>query len=210
MKIICVGSNYQHHNNELEHDIDTLDIVDPIIFMKPDSSILHDDKNRFFIPDFSSDIYCRAGLVIRINKMGKNIAERFAHRYYNEMTIGLDMTAFDIQSKLKVSGLSWELSKSFDNSTILGTFVSKDKFQKEISMLNISLQKNMQTIQSMHTSQMIHTVDQIIAYTSRFFTLKTGDLIFTGAPSTDGDSVEIGDNLDGYLEDEKLLQVSIC
>lgn len=208
MKIICVGLNYQSHNTEMKRDFDSVDI-EPVIFIKSDSAILHDDKNRFFIPDFSSDIHYEAELVVRIDKMGKNIGERFAHRYYNEMTIGLDMTARDIQLQLKSRGLPWELSKSFDNSAILGTFISKSKFGKEISELKFSLRKNKETVQSADTSQMIHSVDKIIAYASRFFTLKTGDLIFTGTPAGVG-PVKIGDVLTGFIEDDKLLQVHIC
>lgn len=208
MKIICVGLNYQSHNTEMKRDFDSVDI-EPVIFIKSDSAILHDDKNRFFIPDFSSDIHYEAELVVRIDKMGKNIGERFAHRYYNEMTIGLDMTARDIQLQLKSRGLPWELSKSFDNSAILGTFIPKSKFGKEISELKFSLRKNEETVQSADTSQMIHSVDKIIAYASRFFTLKTGDLIFTGTPAGVG-PVKIGDVLTGFIEDDKLLQVHIC
>lgn len=208
MKIICVGLNYQSHNTEMKRDFDSVDI-EPVIFIKSDSAILHDDKNRFFIPDFSSDIHYEAELVVRIDKMGKNIGERFAHRYYNEMTIGLDMTARDIQLQLKSRGLPWELSKSFDNSAILGTFIPKSKFGKDISELKFSLRKNEETVQSADTSQMIHSVDKIIAYASRFFTLKTGDLIFTGTPAGIG-PVKIGDVLTGFIEDDKLLQVHIC
>lgn len=208
MKIICVGLNYQSHNTEMKRDFDSVDI-EPVIFIKSDSAILHDDKNRFFIPDFSSDIHYEAELVVRIDKMGKNIGERFAYRYYNEMTIGLDMTARDIQLQLKSRGLPWELSKSFDNSAILGTFIPKSKFGKDISELKFSLRKNEETVQSADTSQMIHSVDKIIAYASRFFTLKTGDLIFTGTPAGVG-PVKIGDVLTGFIEDDKLLQVNIC
>lgn len=208
MKIICVGLNYQAHNKEMNRALSSKD-DDPVLFLKPDSALLSNDKNQFFIPDFSSEIHYETELVVKINKMGKNIAERFAHRYYNEITLGIDFTARDLQSELKKKGLPWEISKGFDNSAAVGIFVDKDKFGKEINNLNFELRKNGTIVQTTNTSEMLHSVDKIIAYASRFFTLKTGDLIFTGTPAGVG-KVEIGDFLQGNLESTELLSLHIC
>mgnify|MGYP001015492894 CR=1 FL=1 len=206
MKIVCVGLNYQSHNIEMKREpSDKND--DPVLFQKPDTALLHNDKNEFYIPDFSSDIHYEAEVVVKINKMGKNIAERFAHRYYDEITIGLDITASDLQSKLKAKGLPWEISKAFDNSAAVGTFINKENV--DLSACNFSLQINDQTVQQGNTSDMIHSIDQIIAYASRYFTLKTGDLIFTGTPAGVG-KISIGDKLNGWIEDSMLLNVYIC
>ncbi len=206
MKIVCVGLNYQSHNIEMKREpSDKND--DPVLFQKPDTALLHNDKNEFYIPDFSSDIHYEAEVVVKINKMGKNIAERFAHRYYDEITIGLDFTARDLQSKLKAKGLPWEISKAFDNSAAVGTFINKENV--DLSACNFSLQINDQTVQQGNTSDMIHSIDQIIAYASRYFTLKTGDLIFTGTPAGVG-KISIGDKLNGWIEDSMLLNVYIC
>lgn len=207
MKIICVGQNYHAHNLEMNRAPSNPD-EDPVLFMKPDSAILTDDKHRFFIPDFSSDIHYEAEIVVKIDRMGKNIAERFAHRYYNEITLGIDFTARDIQSELKKKGLPWEISKGFDNSAALGEFVPKDKFGKDVGSLNFGLSKNGVQVQQGNTNEMIHSLDKIIAYTSRFFTLKTGDLIFTGTPSGVG-RVDVGDYLIGNIEGYEILQVNI-
>lgn len=207
MKIICVGQNYNDHNKEMNRAPSEKNDA-PVLFLKPDSAILTDDKHRFFIPDFSSDIHYEAEIVIKINKMGKNIAERFAHRYYNDITIGIDFTARDIQKELKSKGLPWEISKGFDNSAVLGTFVPKDQFTNDINKLDFRLLKNGELVQSGKTSEMVHSVDEIVAYASRFFTLKTGDLIYTGTPAGVG-NIQIGDNLVGYIEDRELLQVHI-
>ncbi|MBK5722611.1 fumarylacetoacetate hydrolase family protein [Dysgonomonas sp. Marseille-P4677] len=208
MKIICVGLNYQSHNKEMKRGLSSKD-DDPVLFMKPDTALLSNNKNQFYIPDFSSEIHYEAEVVVRIDKMGKNIAERFAHRYYNEITIGIDFTARDIQAGLKERSQPWEISKAFDNSAAIGAFVSKEKYQKDIQNLNFSLKKNAEIVQSGNTSEMIHSVDKIIAFASRFFTLKTGDLIFTGTPAGVG-KVQIGDHLSGKIEDNELLDLYIC
>jgi len=208
MKIICVGLNYQSHNKEMNRALSSKD-DDPVLFMKPDTALLNADKHEFYIPDFSSDIHYETELVVRIDKMGKNIAERFAHRYYNEITLGIDFTARDIQAGLKTKSLPWEISKAFDNSAAIGTFVAKDKFGKEMNNLSFQLQIDDNIVQLGNTSEMIHPVDKIIAYASRFFTLKTGDLIFTGTPAGVG-KVNIGNHLSGALEDEELLSLNIC
>ncbi|SHF97082.1 fumarylacetoacetate hydrolase family protein [Dysgonomonas macrotermitis] len=206
MKIICVGLNYQQHNREMGRD-DTAVPEDPVLFMKPDSALLKDNK-PFFIPDFSDNIHYELEVVVRINRLGKNIAERFAHRYYDELTVGIDFTARDIQSDLKEKGLPWEISKGFDNSAVIGEFVPKEVFSKEINTLDFSLSKNGIEVQKGNTSEMIHPVDKVIAYASRFFTLKIGDILFTGTPAGVG-RVDIDDHLEGFLEDRKLFDFHV-
>lgn len=205
MKIICVGHNYQDHNKEMGRS--GLPFADPVLFMKPDSALLRDNK-PFFIPDFSDNIHYELEVVIRINRLGKNIAERFAHRYYDELTVGIDFTARDLQSDLKERGLPWEISKGFDNSAVVGEFVPKESLPQNIEKLNFSLLKNNRTVQSGNTADMIHSVDKIIAYASRFFTLKIGDILFTGTPAGVG-RIDIDDHLQGYLEDKKLFDFHI-
>lgn len=208
MKIICVGQNYQSHNKEMNRALSG-EKDDPVLFMKPDTALLSGDKHQFYIPDFSSDIHYETELVVRINKMGKNIAERFAHRYYSEITLGIDFTARDIQTELKKKGLPWEISKAFDNSAAIGSFAAKDKYGKSLDNLDFQLEIDEILVQSANTSEMIHSVDKIIAYASRFFTLKTGDLIFTGTPAGVG-KVKIGNHLQGMLENDKLLDLYVC
>lgn len=206
MKIICVGQNYQSHNIEMGRKADG-DISVPVLFMKPDTAILSTDKKNFYIPDFTTDVHYEAEIVIKICKVGKNIAERFAHRYYEELTIGLDMTARDLQTELKQKGLPWEIAKAFDNSAVLGDFVSKNSFDSE--HLNFNLLLNDKKVQEGNTANMIHSIDKLVAYISQYFTLKTGDLIFTGTPAGVG-KVNIGDELVGSIEGKKLLEVKIC
>lgn len=208
MKIICVGQNYQSHNKEMNRALSSSD-DDPVIFMKPDTALLSGEKKEFYIPDFSSDIHYEAEIVVKISKMGKNIAERFAYRYYEEITLGIDFTARDVQSELKKKGLPWEISKAFDNSAAVGQFVPKDKFGKEITDIDFSLSIDNKVVQSANTSEMIHPVDKIISYASQFFTLKTGDLIFTGTPAGVG-KVQIGNLLQGKVEEIELLYISVC
>jgi len=203
MKIIAVGMNYSAHNQEMHH---TLQLAEPTIFMKSDSSLLKDGK-PFFIPDFSSDIHYETEIVIRINRLGKNIAERFAHRYYDEVTVGIDFTARDLQTKLRNQGLPWELSKAFDNSAVVGTFVPLSEISP-IQEIPFHLMINGEKVQEGNTSHMLFSVDQIIAYVSRFFTLKIGDLIYTGTPAGVG-PVKIGDHLQGYIGNRKLLDFHV-
>jgi len=202
MKIIAVGMNYAAHNKEMRHD---LELTEPTLFMKADSSLLKDGK-PFFIPDFSSEIHYETEIVVRINRLGKNIAERFAHRYYDEVTVGIDFTARDLQTRLRSQGLPWELSKAFDNSAVLGTFIPLP--EEGINQIPFHLQINGNTVQEGNTNQMIFPVDRIIAYASRFFTLKIGDLIYTGTPSGVG-PVKIGDHLQGYIGEKKLLDFHV-
>lgn len=203
MKIIAVGMNYAAHNKELHH---TLVLSEPTIFMKADSSLLKDGK-PFFIPDFSSDVQYETEVVVRIDKLGKNIAERFAHRYYHEVTVGIDFTARDVQSRLRAQGLPWEISKAFDNSAALGTFVPLEEIG-EIDHIPFHLDINGKTVQTGHTGDMLFPVDRIIAYVSRFFTLKIGDLIYTGTPCGVG-PVHIDDHLEGYIGERKLLDFHV-
>jgi 2-keto-4-pentenoate hydratase/2-oxohepta-3-ene-1,7-dioic acid hydratase in catechol pathway len=201
MKIICVGHNYQQHNKEMGR-ADMGASVDPVLFMKPDSAVLKDNK-PFFIPDFSQDLQYEVEVVAKICRLGKNIAERFSHRYYEELTVGIDFTARDLQADLKSKGLPWEISKGFDYSAVLGEFVHKDSLEKPVDNLDFELKINNNTVQRGNTAEMIHSVDKIIAYASRFFTLKIGDVIFTGTPAGVG-RVAIGDRLEGFLENKSL------
>ena len=191
--------NYAAHNKELHH---SLELSEPTIFMKSDSSLLKDGK-PFFIPDFSSEIHYETEIVVKIDRLGKNIAERFAHRYYNEVTVGIDFTARDLQSKLRAQGLPWEISKAFDNSAALGTFIPVERVG-DINRIPFHLDINGTTVQAGNTQDMLFPVDKIIAYVSRFFTLKIGDLIYTGTPVGVG-PVKIDDHLQGYIGKQKLL-----
>lgn len=195
--------NYAAHNKELHH---TLELTEPTIFMKSDSSLLKDGK-PFFIPDFSSEIHYETELVVKIDRLGKNIAERFAHRYYSEVTVGIDFTARDLQRRLREQGLPWEISKAFDNSAVIGTFIPLEE-AGNVNQLSFHLDMNEKTVQQGNTADMLFSVDQIIAYVSRFFTLKIGDLIYTGTPVGVG-PVSIGDHLEGYLGEQKLLDFHV-
>lgn len=195
--------NYAAHNKELHH---TLELTEPTIFMKSDSSLLKDGK-PFFIPDFSSEIHYETELVVKIDRLGKNIAERFAYRYYSEVTVGIDFTARDLQRRLREQGLPWEISKAFDNSAVIGTFIPLEE-AGNVNQLSFHLDMNGKTVQQGNTADMLFSVDQIIAYVSRFFTLKIGDLIYTGTPVGVG-PVSIGDHLEGYLGERKLLDFHV-
>lgn len=195
--------NYAAHNKELHH---TLELTEPTIFMKSDSSLLKDGK-PFFIPDFSSEIHYETELVVKIDRLGKNIAERFAHRYYSEATVGIDFTARDLQRRLREQGLPWEICKAFDNSAVIGTFIPLEE-AGNVNQLSFHLDMNGKTVQQGNTADMLFSVDQIIAYVSRFFTLKIGDLIYTGTPVGVG-PVSIGDHLEGYLGERKLLDFHV-
>ena len=203
MKIFTVGLNYASHNKEMER---TFQSKEPVIFMKPDTALLKGDK-PFFLPDFSEEIHYETELVIKISRLRKNIGERFAHRYYDEITVGIDFTARDLQRKQKELGLPWEIAKGFDNSAAVGKFISKNEVS-DIQHLDFRLDINHQTVQRGNTKEMIYPVDTIIAYISRFFTLKIGDLIFTGTPAGIG-PVAINDHLEGYLGDRKLLDFRV-
>ena len=204
MKIICVGMNYATHNKEMQH---SLLLSEPTIFMKSDASLLKDGK-PFYIPDFSSDMQYEAEIVIKINRLGKFIDRKFASRYYDEITVGIDMTARDLQKKLRNSGLPWEISKSFDNSAVVGEFISIEKEELDIDEIPFRLEIDGNTVQQGNTTDMIFKTNEIIEYISRFLTLKMGDLIFTGTPAGVG-RVEIDNQLQGYINDRKLLDFQI-
>jgi 2-keto-4-pentenoate hydratase/2-oxohepta-3-ene-1,7-dioic acid hydratase in catechol pathway len=203
MKIIAVGMNYSQHNKELGH---TKVNERPVIFLKPDSAILKDGK-PFFIPDFSERIEYETELVVRICRLGKNISSRFAHRYYDAVTVGIDFTARDLQSKFRAEGLPWELSKGFDSSAAIGDFVPVNRFMN-VQNINFSLNIDGEERQHGNTADMLFHIDDIIAYVSQFMTLKIGDLLFTGTPAGVG-PVAIGQHLQGYLEGEKVLDFNI-
>ncbi|MDR0844993.1 MAG: fumarylacetoacetate hydrolase family protein [Tannerella sp.] len=198
MKIFAVGMNYAAHNKELNH---SLEIPEPVIFMKADS-VLKNGK-PFFIPDFSSNVHYETEIVVKISRLGKNIAEQFAHRYYDEVTVGIDFTARDLQTQQRNKGLPWEICKAFDGSAVVGEFLPLSVLG-DVQQIPFHLDINGQTVQQGHTGCMIFSVDQIIAYVSRFFTLRMGDLIYTGTPAGVG-PVKIDDHLQGYIGEQKLL-----
>ena len=203
MKVFAIGLNYGSHNQEMKR---TFESPKPVIFMKPDTAVLKDGK-PFFLPDFSNEIHYETEIVIKISRLGKNISERFAYRYYDELTVGIDFTARDLQVQQKQLGLPWEISKSFDNSAPVGTFVSKASFPN-IQDIPFHLDINGTTVQQGNTKDMIFPIDKIIAYVSQFFTLKIGDLIFTGTPAGIG-PVHIDDHLEGFIGEQKLLDFSV-
>ena len=196
MKIIGIGMNYAAHNGELGATTS----AQPVVFMKPDSALLRDNK-PFFLPDFSSEIHYETEIVLRINKLGKNIAPRFASRYYDAIALGVDFTARDLQRDFREKGLPWELAKGFDNSAVISPFLPIEDFDKNNIAFHLDI--NSTTVQTGNTADMIFSFDEIIAYVSRFFTLKIGDLIFTGTPSGVG-KVNINDVLEGYIGEQKM------
>lgn len=203
MKILAVGWNYAEHNQELGQTLPT----EPIIFSKPDSALLLGNK-PFFMPNFSNEIHYETELVVRINRLGKNIAPRFASRYYSEVALGIDFTARDLQRSLKAAGQPWEISKAFDNSAAVSEFIPLSSLSVSIQELSFYLQLNDKIVQQGNTKDMIFSVDTIIAYVSQFFTLKIGDLIFTGTPAGVG-QIAKNDHLQGYLQGSRLLNFYI-
>lgn len=202
MKIICIGRNYVDHAKELGNKPPN----EPVFFLKPDTAIPQ-KGHPFFIPDFSNNIHYEVELVVRINRLGKHIEERFAHKYFHEIGLGIDFTARDIQDQLKANGLPWEKAKGFDGSAVISRdFLPKDTLN--LNHLNFSLLKNGQIVQNGNTSDMLFSIEQIISYVSTFLTLKIGDLIFTGTPSGVG-QVHKSDVLEGYIENTKLLNVLV-
>lgn len=201
MKIFGIGMNYIQHNKELEGALYKTEA--PVLFTKADSSLLKSGK-PFFVPDFMGRIDYEAELVIRICRLGKNIPQRFAHRYYDAVTVGIDFTARDVQQQLREKGLPWDLSKSFDGAAAIGEWVGKDKFL-DVQALRFHLDINGQTVQEGCTADMVFGIDEIVAYISQYFTLKTGDVIFTGTPAGVG-PVHIDDHLEGYVEERKVLE----
>ena len=201
MKIICMGLNYRQHCQEMGWEYPK----EPVVFMKPDSALLKKNK-PFFLPDFSQNIHYEVELVVKISKLGKGIAAKYAHRYYDEITVGIDITARDIQGRNSKAGLPWELSKGFDGAAPVGEFIPAGNF--DIRNIDFSLVINEKTVQKSNTSDLIFGVDEIIEYVSRYYTLKTGDLIFTGTPSGVG-QLHRNDNLVAYIGDRPLLDFMI-
>jgi 2-keto-4-pentenoate hydratase/2-oxohepta-3-ene-1,7-dioic acid hydratase in catechol pathway len=202
MKIICIGLNYRKHALELGWALPT----EPVVFMKPDSSILKNNK-PFFIPGFSSLIHYEVEVVIRISKLGKGISEKYAPRYYDSLTLGIDITARDIQNRNAAAGLPWELSKGFDGAAPLGRFIPVSSLP-DVNNLDFRLEINGKTVQQGNTSDMIFNINKIVAFVSKFFTLKTGDLVFTGTPPGVG-PLKRNDNLVAFLGDDPLLDMMI-
>jgi 2-keto-4-pentenoate hydratase/2-oxohepta-3-ene-1,7-dioic acid hydratase in catechol pathway len=202
MKIICIGLNYRKHAMEMGWAIPE----EPVVFLKPDSSLLKNNK-PFFLPGFSDNIHYEVEVVIKISKLGKGISSKFAPRYYDELTLGIDITARDLQSRLGKAGMPWELSKCFDGAAPVGTFIPVNSL-KSVDDLDFRLEINNKVVQQGNTSDMIFGINQIVEYVSKFFTLKTGDLIFTGTPSGVG-QLKRNDNLVAFLGEKPLLDFMI-
>ena len=202
MKIICIGRNYIDHIKELSNQKP----MNPVVFLKPDSSVIAKNQN-FIIPSFSNEIHHEVELVVKINKVGKHIDKSFSHKYYDEIGLGIDFTARDIQSNLKEKGHPWEKSKAFDNSCMVGKFLKKEKLE-DISKIEFSLIKNNELVQSGCSNDMLWKIDELISYVSQYFTLKIGDLIFTGTPSGVS-KVESGDILEGYISSIKMFTLKV-
>ena len=202
MKIICIGRNYIDHIKELSNQKP----MNPVVFLKPDSSVIAKNQN-FIIPSFSNEIHHEVELVIKINKVGKHIDKSFSHKYYDEIGLGIDFTARDIQNNLKEKGHPWEKSKAFDNSCMVGKFLKKEKLE-DISKIEFSLIKNNELVQSGCSNDMLWKIDELISYVSQYFTLKIGDLIFTGTPSGVS-KVESGDRLEGYILSNKMFTLKV-
>lgn len=201
MKIICIGRNYTEHIEELGNEKPD----EPVIFMKPDSALLR-NNDAFYLPDFSNDIHHEVEVVVRINRVGKSIEQKFAGKYYDEIGLGIDFTARDLQSKLKSKGLPWERAKGFNMSAPISPFISKEGI--DLTNLDFHLDINGETVQKGNTSFMLFPIDEIIAYVSQYFTLKKGDLIYTGTPKGVG-PVKMGDRLKGYLKGELMFDFEV-
>jgi len=202
MKIICVGRNYAAHIKELQNERPD----HPILFMKPDTSVLL-KKQPFFIPDFSEDIQYEVEILVRIKKVGKYIDRKFAHTYYDEIGLGIDFTARDVQSELKAKGLPWEKAKAFDGSAVIGNFFPVDSLG-DVNAINFSLVRNGNTVQNGNTSLMLWKIDDLIEYISKYFTLKIGDVIFTGTPAGVG-RVSPNDELIGFIEKKQVFSIKV-
>ncbi len=201
MKIFCVGRNYSEHAKELGNAVPE----NPVIFSKPDTALLKNNE-PFYLPSFSNDIHHEVELVIRINKVGKKIQEQFARNYFNEIGLGIDFTARDIQTHLKAKGLPWELAKAFDGSAPIGNFINIEN--KDLSTIHFSLKKNGEIVQQGNSHDMIFSFEKIVAFISNYFTLKVGDLIYTGTPSGVA-AVKIGDKLEGFIENDLMLSCEV-
>jgi 2-keto-4-pentenoate hydratase/2-oxohepta-3-ene-1,7-dioic acid hydratase in catechol pathway len=202
MKLICIGRNYTKHIEELENEKPS----DPVIFLKPDTSILL-KKQPFFIPEFSDEVHHEVEVLVKIKKVGKYIDKKFAHKYYDEIGLGIDFTARDLQSKLKSKGLPWEKAKAFDGAAVIGKWLPKTQFA-DIDNINFSLKKNEEQVQTGNTRLMLWKINELIEYVSKYFTLKIGDIIFTGTPAGVG-KVFANDQLKGYIEDQEIFSIKI-
>lgn len=202
MKLICIGRNYTKHIKELENEKPT----DPVVFLKPDTAILL-KKQPFFIPDFSNDVHYEVEVLVKINRVGKYIDKKFAHKYYNEIGLGIDFTARDLQSELKAKGLPWEKAKSFDGAAVIGNWIPK-KEVANIDDFEFSLKKNEEIVQNGNTSHMLWKIDELIEYVSKYFTLKIGDIIFTGTPAGVG-KVIANDKLKGFIENKEMFSITV-
>ena len=202
MKIICVGRNYTDHISELQNEKPT----DPVLFLKPDTSILL-KKQPFFIPEFSEEVHHEVEILVKIKKIGKHIDRKFAHKYYDEIGLGIDFTARDLQSKLKEKGLPWEKAKAFDGAAVIGNFLPKKTFTT-VDDINFSLEKNGAIVQKASTKLMLWKIDELIEYISKYFTLKIGDVIFTGTPAGVA-KVNPEDVLTGFIEDKQMFSIKV-
>lgn len=202
MKIICVGRNYIDHINELSNQKPE----NPVIFMKPDTAVLSREF-PFVLPEFSNDVHYEVEVLVKIGKVGKYISSKFAHKYYNQIGLGIDFTARDLQSELKAKGLPWEIAKGFDGSAVIGDFIAKEQFE-DIQNLSFQLVKNGEVVQYGNTQDMLWQIDELVSYVSQFFTLKVGDVIFTGTPAGVG-KIESSDELEGFLEDKKMFSLKV-
>lgn len=202
MKLICIGRNYAQHISELKNEKPT----EPVLFLKPDTAILL-KKQPFFIPDFSDEVHHEVEVLVKINRVGKHIDVKFAHKYYDEIGLGIDFTARDLQQKLKEKGLPWEKAKAFDGSALIGNWINKTEF-KNLNDINFSMNKNGSLVQKGNTSQMMWNFDELISEISKFFTLKIGDVIFTGTPAGVG-KVNRGDKLEGFINNNHNFKINI-
>ena len=202
MKIICIGRNYANHIAELQNEKPT----EPVVFLKPDSAILL-KQHPFVIPEFSDDVHHEIEIIVKINKVGKYIEPKFAHKYYDEISVGIDFTARDLQGNLKAKGLPWEKAKAFDGSAVIGEFLPKNQFSS-LENITFELTNNNKTVQMGNSSFMLWKIDELISYVSQFFTLKIGDIIFTGTPEGVA-AVKPDDVLEGFLEGQQLFRIQV-
>ena len=202
MKLICIGKNYLKHIHELNSKKED----DPVIFLKPDTSVIQ-KKQPFFIPEFSSDIHYEIEIILKFNRVGKHIEPKFSKKYFDKISLGIDFTARDLQRKFKENGLPWDIAKGFDNSAMIGNWLSVDLFD-DVDNINFRLEKNGEIVQKSNSSNMIWKIDQLISKASTFFTIKIGDIMFTGTPEGVGKVVE-NDLLEGYIDDKKVFSVRV-
>lgn len=203
MKIICIGRNYGEHIRELNNEVPD----EPVVFMKPDSALLRNNE-PFYIPEFSNDVHYECELIVKINRLGKNVEQRFANRYYSEIGLGIDFTARDLQNKLKDKGLPWEKSKGFDRSAVISPEFIPVEELPDLKSIKFELRKNGEVVQQGDSAYMLFSIDELINHVSKYFTIKIGDLMYTGTPSGVG-PVAMGDRLEGYLEGRKMFDIDV-